>query len=145
KPGTTFIEMDYKIKNLRKLISGERVNISTLPSAEIAALCAIGNPDSFKETLKHAGLNIRKYYIYPDHHFFTIDEILKILENKPLIITTEKDSVKIESIIKENPVKSHFDSIYVLEICPEIISGKEIWEKIIKASQPYSLTETAPS
>ena len=59
----------------------------------------IGNPDSFKETLKMHKLNIVKELIFPDHHKYAQNDIDNIkLHAKNLnakILTTEKDYIKI--------------------------------------------------
>ena len=68
-------------------------------NTEYVVFSAIGNPESFKETLVNNGLKIIKEIIYPDHYQYTMDDINNIkLQAKKLnakIITTEKDYVKI--------------------------------------------------
>jgi tetraacyldisaccharide 4'-kinase len=138
------IRLGYKVTGFRNLSTGERVELGRFKDKVVNAVCALGNPDSFKKSLESAGINISKYNIYPDHHFFTIDEILKILENNVITVTSGKDAVRIEPLIGEIPGTTAFNSLYVQEICLEIISGKEIWERFIKETLPYSLTGTAP-
>ena len=69
---------------------------------------AIGNPESFKETLINNGLKIIKEIIYPDHYQYTMDDINNIkLQAKKLnaqILTTEKDYMKI-NFDKNNDIK----------------------------------------
>ena len=65
----------------------------------------IGNASSFKETLVNNNFNITKEIIFPDHHEFKLEEILKILnlakKEKAEILTTEKDYVKIPKNLKD--------------------------------------------
>ena len=62
---------------------------------------AIGNPETFMETLVRNDFNIIQEIIFPDHYNYTQDDIDKIkIQAKKLnakIITTEKDYVKINS------------------------------------------------
>ena len=72
----------------------------------------IGNPDSFKDTLKKNNFNVIDEIIFPDHYEYKQDDIDKIkLKAKKLnakIITTEKDYVKLS--------KKNVDDINFLEI-----------------------------
>ena len=72
----------------------------------------IGNPYSFKDTLKKNNFNIVDEIIFPDHYEYKQDDIDKIkLKAKKLnakIITTEKDYVKLS--------KKNIDDINFLEI-----------------------------
>ncbi len=65
----------------------------------VVAVCALGSPLSFLQTLKDLKMTVAKQFIYPDHYFYKpqdIEEILKCADQyKAKIITTEKDIVKI--------------------------------------------------
>jgi len=66
----------------------------------------IGNPESFKETVKNNRLKIVKEFIFPDHHAYTVNDIDNIVLQAKLlnaqILTTEKDYTKINSNKKNN-------------------------------------------
>ena len=66
----------------------------------------IGNPESFKDTLIKNKLNIVKEIIFPDHHKYSqhdIDNIKFQAKNlNAIILTTEKDYVKIDSNNNKN-------------------------------------------
>ena len=68
--------------------------------------CGIGNPHEFEYTLKKYKFNIKKKFIFPDHHNFKneeIDDIKKIaLKNKFGIITTEKDYKRLNKKNRKN-------------------------------------------
>ena len=63
------------------------------------AVSGIGNPASFSNLLKLNNFKITKSITFPDHHKYDEIEIKNLIENskklKSLIITTEKDYVKI--------------------------------------------------
>jgi len=63
------------------------------------AFTAIGNPDKFYKTLTDNKINVLVTKSFPDHHFFSSEEIynlkLDALKNNLQLITTKKDYVKI--------------------------------------------------
>ncbi|MCD6521676.1 tetraacyldisaccharide 4'-kinase [Candidatus Calescamantes bacterium] len=106
----------------------EKIDLSFLYDREIISLCAIGDPEYFEETLERLGAKIEKRLRFPDHYPFHEKEIETLLKNtvkKKIIITTEKDYLKIpESIKKSFP-------IYFLEVKMKFYEGEEkLWEKL---------------
>ena len=90
------------ISNIKNWLEGlneddDKINVQ---DQEILAFSAIGNPESFKNTLQEKGFKILGYIPFPDHHFYTSDELEKLgakacfIKAKALM-TTEKDAVKI--------------------------------------------------
>jgi tetraacyldisaccharide 4'-kinase len=68
--------------------------IGKLPPAA-AAMTGIGNPWQFAASVEDAsGFALKKFFIFPDHHFFTVNELEKIIKYAP-VYTTSKDFVKI--------------------------------------------------
>lgn len=71
-------------------------------SQDVIAFAGIGHPQKFYHTLKQQGFNVVKTVDFPDHHFYTRDELDKIIaEAKKLnaqIYTTGKDFVKIPAL-----------------------------------------------
>ncbi len=70
------------------------------------AFAGIGNPENFFNFLKLNQLNIVKEISYPDHYQYTEKELddLVELEKKYMakLITTEKDSFRINSFLRKN-------------------------------------------
>jgi len=71
------------------------------PNSLIVAVSAIANPKRYEEYLSIHKLSISKHIIYEDHHNYSIDDIEKVIDyctenNVNIVITTEKDMVKIE-------------------------------------------------
>jgi len=76
------------------------------------AFAGIGHPQKFYQSLAQAGVTIDKTVDFPDHHFYTREEILKLISEAAasdlVLYTTSKDYVKIPA-----DLQSHFE---VLEI-----------------------------
>lgn len=80
---------------------------------KIILLSGIAKPLKFEKTVTNMGINILKHIIFPDHHYYKIREIRKIIENtkklkSDVIITTEKDAVKLvnyKDIFIQNKIK----------------------------------------
>lgn len=82
----------------------EKVTIPTEAVVSRKAFCVAGiaNPDEFWRTLMEMGTDIADVRWFPDHHQFTERDIHDILRRSEqsgseIIITTEKDSVRLES------------------------------------------------
>ena len=78
----------YNIASGEKLASGEA----------ITALCAIGQPEQFFNFLEPTFEVINKI-TFDDHHLYTESEINKI---KGIIVTTEKDAVKLTNFNRKD-------------------------------------------
>lgn len=66
----------------------------------VVAFCGIGNPSSFRSTLTEAGCETVEFQDFPDHHAFTVAELVAMEEKRKalkadLLVTTEKDAVKL--------------------------------------------------
>jgi tetraacyldisaccharide 4'-kinase len=99
----SFINQRNDKKEKLDLIEGKR----------LLAVCGIALPDSFIETVNDLGGLVCKKMIFPDHHKYTtkdIEDIKRASSDVDLIVTTEKDGVKLGEIFP-----SDLD-IYMLEI-----------------------------
>jgi tetraacyldisaccharide 4'-kinase len=81
----------------------ELLNLSLLRGKTVALVCAIGNPDSFQNTIAQCGINISLSFRFPDHHRYSHQELENITQeakkkNIPTLITTEKDAVKLADL-----------------------------------------------
>ncbi|MEK7688856.1 MAG: tetraacyldisaccharide 4'-kinase, partial [Deltaproteobacteria bacterium] len=102
------ISFDYKPQAVINLLDNSRHNVDTLKGKKVIALSGIAEPKSFSETLKELGAIIIKEIIYPDHYFYTFDDLKKIKDiaaEAEIIVTTEKDGVKLKRfLIKDLPI-----------------------------------------
>lgn len=78
----------YNIVSEEKLASGEPIN----------AVCAIGQPESFFKFLE-PNFEIINKVVFDDHHAYKSEEIENI---KGIIVTTEKDAVKMSSFKRKD-------------------------------------------
>lgn len=95
-----------------------------------AFFCAIGNPESFKETLIKQNVNIKDQLIFIDHAKLDCDK-LEVWINKCLssgvkqIVCTKKDAIKLRS------VKNYKLPIFFLETEIQIENGKEQFDLFV--------------
>lgn len=77
---------------LWRLSNGEQLPLERLREERICAVCGIGNPEAFFETLEKLGAEITSRMAYPDHSPFPAEALPRDI----LIVTTEKDAMRIE-------------------------------------------------
>ncbi len=102
------------------------------PPRAIAAFCAVGNPHSFFRHLRQAGYDLFLEMAFPDHHFYTQNEIDSLLRSAKQagaasLITTAKDAVKLRSMTFSIPC-------YVLEIEILIENSNKLTRLILDAA-----------
>lgn len=84
-------------------LSGSTLPLADLKKKEVAALSAIGDPESFEASLARLGLRLKQIWRYPDHHPFTALELRSAAQAAGglKIITTYKDFVRFPAGWKE--------------------------------------------
>ncbi len=108
----------YKASELVNIATDRKEDISILNNKSVTIFSGIANPLSFSYLIKNAGAKIVSETIFSDHHSYTRDDIDKINPPIPplvkggkgglsgndadMIITTEKDAVKIKRLIQED-------------------------------------------
>ena len=107
---------------------------TALNQENVVAFAGIGHPQKFYHTLSQQGFNVVETFDFPDHHYYTKDEIEKILQKaKELqaeVYTTSKDFVKIPAI--------YHKSINVLEIAVVWNKPEELLQFIKNKISPNS-------
>ncbi len=106
-----------------------------------ACFCALGNPDSFENTLESLGLELKQRWRFPDHQHYT-EEMLHTFqatrEDLPLI-TTFKDFVKLpknwRSILERD--------VYVLSVNLKIRGGEHEKKLFLSTLYPDLFKKTA--
>jgi len=103
----TTIEYDTELKG------ASLIKLNELKNKEVLLITGIANPIPLTNFLKYEGINF-KHLKFPDHHHFNSNEIKEITSvyntissNKGLLLTTEKDYVRIFAKLK----KLHYISI----------------------------------
>ncbi|MBI3353349.1 MAG: tetraacyldisaccharide 4'-kinase [Nitrospirae bacterium] len=95
----------YKPSELVNIATGRKENINTLKNKSVTIFSGIANPLSFSYLIENAGADIVEEFIFNDHYSYTKDDIDRIrlsVKKADMIITTEKDAVKIRGLIKED-------------------------------------------
>jgi tetraacyldisaccharide 4'-kinase len=92
-PDTPIRQTRHKPTGLWRLCDGEGVGLELLRDVEVAAVCAIGNPDAFLSTLRSLGAVVKDAAVYRDHSLIPPDALAR----DRLVITTDKDAVHMES------------------------------------------------
>lgn len=100
-PGIPVRETVHAPGRFWNLATGETV--ASLAGEPVTAICGIGNPEAFFQTLDTLGLDVTESLAYPDH-----GEIPpKALGRSGTIVTTEKDAMRLAS---------PHDRVYALEV-----------------------------
>jgi tetraacyldisaccharide 4'-kinase len=84
-----------------EMLNGESIPIDALAGKKCFMFCGIGNPEAFLECLISYNINVGGYEIYEDHHNYTrrdVDYLLTKAADCDIILTTEKDFVKLEGL-----------------------------------------------
>lgn len=89
--------------------SGELVSIQEMEGRAAFAFSGIGEPESFLETLKEAGIIVKGFKAFRDHYYFKEKDLMKIKEQADRlgaqwIITTEKDIIRLRDGFFDNLV-----------------------------------------
>lgn len=100
----------------------------------VACFCALGHPESFERTLKDLGLLLRQKWRFPDHQYYTEENLRTFEETRgslPLI-TTFKDFVKFPDNWRDILTKD----VYVLSVNLHIRGGETEFQKFTEVLYP---------
>jgi tetraacyldisaccharide 4'-kinase len=124
------VESVYQVRSIERLSDGSPIRAGEVEHKKALAFSGIGNPLSFENTLKQLGIQVLRHRKFSDHFAYRNRDILELGREAEslgadLIITTEKDSVRIP-LINEFKIP-----IFVLKIDLKVTSGEEtLSEKI---------------
>ena len=128
-PHSTITLVEYRPTGLFNCYDTKMYDLSQLDGLKVIALSALGSPSAFYQTLENFGMLVVKKYEYPDHHFYHAEEISQIFNDaliqNAIIVTTEKDMVKIKRI-------SHDRRILYLGLETIMGDGKDNFYKHLK-------------
>jgi len=97
----------------------------------VLAFAGIGNPTSFRNTLKALGVDIREFVTFRDHHWYTDEDLSDIFSRverlqTEAVVTTEKDSIRV-------PIQKTWKiPMYFLRIECELKENGDTLESILK-------------
>ncbi|HCJ66454.1 MAG TPA: tetraacyldisaccharide 4'-kinase [Elusimicrobia bacterium] len=107
------------------------VDSNFLQGERVVIFSSLANPYAFEKTVEKLGAEVVYRYNFPDHHWYQEKDLLFLSKRQELIVTTEKDEMKLKKFISPE-FESLFARVYILEIELKIIRGKNIWEEKIK-------------
>jgi tetraacyldisaccharide 4'-kinase len=104
----------YRTAAFRRAKTGFSININSARGKTAVAFCGIAQPESFRQALEAAGMQIAEFFRFGDHHSFTQSELQKVLgsfkkHEASYIVTTEKDVTRClhgagQTLIEQEPV-----------------------------------------
>ena len=129
-----------------RLERDEECGLDLLEGQRILAVCGIGNPKAFAETLHQLEPEAVELLAFPDHHRYSLADLNDISTRARdiginIVVTTEKDSQKLEAFVATTefslPESVHF---FVLEIELDIRTNPEVLKKRLQqvAAEPKS-------
>lgn len=118
----------YVIRSLRPLGGRGRDPLSPehLKRGRWAAFCGIGNPEGFRLTLQKAGCDLAFLSVFSDHQQYSGRQVKQFLAEAraaaaDAIVTTEKDAVKVERLLREPPSPP----VYALQADLDLTKGSD--------------------
>ena len=99
----------------------QELQLNDLKEKEVTLVTGIANPKPLLLFLKNQGISF-EHKRFKDHHFFTAKE-LQLLTSKPLVLTTEKDYVRL---------KGKVQNLYYISIKHKLLNnGNEVIEAVL--------------
>ncbi len=104
-PEVEIIECAHKPRYLQRVDGDERIALSTLAGRRIGAFSGIAAPEGFEALLRETGAKLGYTRRFLDHYRFDADDLKSVCSEAQqakveMLITTEKDAVRIESDMK---------------------------------------------
>lgn len=124
-PEALIVEAIHKPVSFVDVRTGDSIDLGVISKKQVCAICSIGNPNSFVQTLIGLEANIGTQFAFMDHHVYTQKDVERINQSRlnqkiTTIVTTEKDAVKLEQFWKIFP----FDT-QILSLKIQIVITKE--------------------
>jgi tetraacyldisaccharide 4'-kinase len=109
------------------------LEISSVKGKTALLISAVGDPAGFEKTVVHLGISIIGHAAFRDHYDYTAKDLNRVINRfkesgSKMILTTEKDFIKIESFIDNGlplfavPIEVKFSDQDLNTILDEIIS-----------------------
>ncbi len=143
--GKQIFESCHQPTLLYQLSNGEACALDLLKGQRILAVCGIGNPEAFAGTLRQFEPKAVELLAFPDHHRYLPTDINEIRARArevgaDIVVTTEKDSQKLEALAVTTSLQAETAQFFVLGIELEIRTNIEAFKKRLRqvAAEPKS-------
>ncbi len=94
-----------------------------LKGQRVLAFCGIGQPEKFRATLIQIGAQIEAFYSFPDHHPFTPQEALNLVQHASTqgltLVTTAKDHARLLSAPHTRAQLAGLANVVPIDLVPE--------------------------
>ncbi len=127
------VESEHKPEYYFDVCNAQKVDLADI-KGEVACFSALGHPETFENTLKDLGLELKQMWRFADHQHYTEANLRTFAETRgdlPLI-TTFKDFVK----FPDNWRDILTEKVYVLSINLKIRGGEAEFNKFTDALYP---------
>jgi tetraacyldisaccharide 4'-kinase len=139
RPGMPLIECAFRPRQLRGLTEAvpESLAPEALSGRRVAAFAALAEPRSFGRTLRTLGAEVVYSRRFPDHHRYAPSDLVEVAAGAAaaradLLITTEKDAVKLEDLPAPDL------PLHCLTIEAELERGEDLlWAEIGRALSSF--------
>lgn len=126
--GVEFAEVGFRPNGFYNAANDLVLKAEDIRGKKVIGVAGVANPQSFFKLLEELGAEVIVTESFPDHYYFKPDEINALLSyaksEDALLVTTEKDMVRIKKIIED-------DSIVFLEVDVRFLNGEEATTRVI--------------
>ena len=119
-PGPDEGRFDLEARGLAALLDGRELPLERFAGSTVHAVCGIGNPDRFLESLAAAGVSAVPH-LYEDHHDFAPEEL--DFGDGRAVIMTPKDAVKCRRFAREGWYSLEVEVRMDEELARDIVAG----------------------
>lgn len=119
---STIGRFSYVVSALKDLDGKNAEPPESIKGKRLTAICAIADPDSFFAFVRRAGAEIVNTLVFPDHHAYDerdVEEIRRAALETDLVVTTEKDAVKLKRFKTKLPATR---VIVINVVCKDLLS-----------------------
>lgn len=125
-----------KPQSLRRVSDGASIHRVRKEQIAVVTFAGLGDQRSFQKSAEEFGCKVMKAFEYSDHHWYTSEELSKIrneyaAQKAEMIVTTEKDLVRVQALREPGDEFLRGLPVYVLEVIPEFIAGEDLIDSLI--------------
>jgi tetraacyldisaccharide 4'-kinase len=104
-PQALIVAASLRAQAFRRMATNETLSAEGLAGRRAAAVCSIGDPESFFSLLESLGVTVTARLAFPDHHWYGAADYHIINDSgntADFIVTTEKDIAKLDKNMLNN-------------------------------------------
>lgn len=120
--GPIWCELGYRPVGLFDGHDTFRFSVDELQGKDVVAVTAIASPGSFFKSLESQGARLVERVSYPDHYFFSEEDVnellLKASRHSAMVICSEKDMVKLRRVSQD-------PRLFCFKVKVEFLSGED--------------------